>query len=97
MDKVWDSKYSKVVEWNGDPQNAPDTCETCEGSGRIYKIPFEKIALCDPGLQGLTRSTLAVIFEGELGLSDALIAVLGTENLPDDEECPECRGYGMVY
>lgn len=97
MNEVWNCKYSKVVQWDGDPQDAPDTCETCDGTGRIYTIPYEKLAICDPGLKGLTRHELGVIIGGEPGLSDPLLAVLSTDHLPDDIECPECQGYGQVY
>lgn len=79
MTEVWDSKYSKVVTWDGDPQNAPDNCETCDGTGRVYEILLDDLLPRGGNHEPPVKWRLS------------------TNNLPDDVECPECRGYGMVY
>jgi len=80
MTEVWDSRYSKVVSWNGNPQEAPGNCETCDGTGRVYEILLDDL-----------------IPTGRAAPRPPIKWRLSTNNLPDDIECPECKGHGMVY
>jgi DnaJ-class molecular chaperone len=77
MPDVWVKASARRVYWNGDPQEAPDTCETCAGTGRVYQLKVQDLIVQES--DGEPRTFLS------------------TDHLPDDEECPECQGYGMVY
>lgn len=47
--EAWNKVQGRAVEWDGDLQNAPDRCEACDGTGRVYWI------LLDDLLPGYSR------------------------------------------
>ncbi len=85
MTEVWNARYGQVVQWDGDPQNAPDRCETCDGTGRVYKIERTNLS-CYTQFGSYLSS-----------VGDWSYAYISTDNLPDDIECPECHGHGNIY
>ncbi len=89
MNEVWDSKYSRVVQWDGDPQNAPDTCETCDGVGSVVKVTADHMRLYDDAGNYLPTGAPA---NGRW-----TYAYISTTYVLEEQDCPECRGYGQVY
>lgn len=84
MTEVWDTRIGRVVQWNGDPQEAPDRCETCDDTGRVFRVERTNLSCYNLG------SYLS-------GKRDWDYAYISTNNLPDDIECPECHGCGSTY